>query len=130
MSLKYSKFIWQRNLNPLHKQTIVCLNFEKKSRLFFSPNGLIRVFIRNYFTRCIGTNAYGSEKLIIAYIRMILNRFYHSGKKENVETEFWITPCTDNVTGSSQIYMKRHTDGQGDKQTVIILCGVNLLCKE
>jgi hypothetical protein len=26
--------------------------------------------------------------------------------------------------------MKRHTDGQGDKQIAITLCGVNLLCKD
>jgi hypothetical protein len=25
--------------------------------------------------------------------------------------------------------MKRHTDGQGDKQRAITLCGVNLFCK-
>jgi hypothetical protein len=31
------------------------------------------------------------------------------------------------MSGASQIYMKRHIDGQGDKQTAITHCGVNLL---
>jgi hypothetical protein len=34
------------------------------------------------------------------------------------------------MSGALQIYMKRHTDGQGEKQTAITMYGVNLLCKK
>ena len=58
LSLEYLYVIWQRNENPVRKQTIVSLNFEKKVR-FFNANRLIRVYKRNYFMKYIGTNAYG-----------------------------------------------------------------------
>jgi hypothetical protein len=34
------------------------------------------------------------------------------------------------MSGVSQIYMKRYTNGQGDKEAGITLFGINLLHKE
>jgi hypothetical protein len=59
---------------------------------------------------------------------MIFDLFYHSGKKKSLNNTMhwqWCQPGASHI--HCILYMKRYTDGQGDKQTAISHCGVKLL---
>jgi hypothetical protein len=78
LSLDYSKFVWQRSQNPCCKQTIVSLNFE--NRVGFS----MRIIYKIQWHKCLWLRKV-DNRVRINNIRMILDRFYHSGKKKTLK---------------------------------------------